>query len=576
MKRLILAAALFALSPLYSAVLADGDVYRGHGLAMHGDLKYPAGFKNFDYVNPDAPKGGDVRLATIGGYDTFNPFIIKGRSAAGVALIYDTLMAQADDEPFSMYCLLCETVEMPKDRSWVTFYLNPNARWHDGKAVTVDDVIWSFNALFEKGAPFYRFYYGNVDKVEKVGDNGVKFSFKPGENRELPLILGQLFVLPKHYWEERDFTKSTLEPPLGSGPYKIGPFEANRSITYERVPDYWAANHPVKVGSNNFDRLRYDYYRDTTVTLEAFKAGNYDFRRESSSKDWATGYDVPALRNGDLVKREIEHDRSSGMQAFVFNTRRTLFQDPKVRRALNFAFDFEWSNRTLFYGQYARTNSFFENSKLASKELPQGDELALLEKYRDKLPEEVFDTAYTNPVSDGSGNIRANLRIANAMLRDAGWQVDKSTRKLTNSKTGQVFSFEIMLVQPTFERVVLPFTRNLKRLGIDVNVRTVDSAQYQKRVDEFDYDMIVGSWGQSQSPGNEQRDFWGTDAADRSGSRNLAGLKDPVIDELVEVLIAAPDRESLVTATRALDRVLLWKFFVIPNWYSPVDRVAYW
>lgn len=576
MKKLILVAAAFLLWTGFSAAQAKEKVFRGHGIAMHGDLKYPAGFKHFDYVNPDAPKGGDIRLATIGGFDSFNPFIVGGRGAAGVAQIYDTLMEASADEPFSMYCLVCETVEVPDDRSWVAFYLNPKARWHDGKPITVDDVVWSFDTLFEKGTPFYRFYYGNVAKVEKVGSNGVKFVFKPGDNRELPLILGQLYIFPKHYWETRDFTKGTLEPPLGSGPYRIKSFEANRNVVYERVKDYWAKDHPVRRGTDNFDTIRYEYYRDSTVALEAFKAGRYDFRMETSSKDWATAYDTPAVRNGQIVKREIPHNRSAGMQSFVYNLRRPLFQDLRVRRALNYAFDFEWSNKTLFYGQYTRTDSFFDNSDLASSGLPQGAELALLEKYRDRLPKEVFDTPYTNPTTDGSGNIRANLRIANDMLAAAGWKVDPKTHKLTHTETGQVFRFEIMLVQPAFERIVLPFKQNLARLGIDVSVRTVDSAQYQQRTDDFDFDMIVGSWGQSESPGNEQREFWGSAAADRPGSRNLAGLKDPVVDELIEVLIAAQDRAALVTATHALDRVLLWKFFVIPNWHIPTDRVAYW
>jgi microcin C transport system substrate-binding protein len=577
LTRLIFAtAAVFLISAVGSAPHAEVKVYRGHGIAMHGDLKYPAGFKHFDYVNPDAPKGGEVRRATIGGFDSFNPFIVGGRPAAGIGQIYDTLMESSADEPFSEYCLLCETVEVPEDRSWVTFYLNPKARWHDGKPVTVDDVIWSFNALFEKGAPFYRFYYGNVSKVEKVGSNGVRFTFKPGENRELALILGQLNVMPKHYWATRDFGKVTLEPPLGSGAYRIKEFEANRAVVYERVRDYWAKDHPLRRGADNFDIARFEYYRDSTVALEAFKAGRYDFRLENAAKDWATAYDAPAVRNGQIVKREFKHNRPAGMQGFVFNMRRPLFQDPRVRRALSFAFDFEWSNKTLFYGQYTRTDSFFDNSDLASSGLPQGAELALIEKYRDKLPKQVFDTVYSNPTTDGSGNIRPNLRTANELLREAGWAVDPKTHKLTHEKSGQVFRFETMLIQPTFERIVLPFKQNLARLGIDVSVRTVDSAQYQKRVDEFDYDVIVASWGQSESPGNEQRDFWGSDAADRPGSRNVAGLKDPVVDDLIEVLIAARDREALVTATRALDRVLLWKFLVIPNWHIPTDRVAYW
>ncbi len=576
MTRLLSVAALFLLAAAVSTGHAAEKVYRGHGLAMHGDLKYPAGFKHFDYVNPNAPKGGEVTMSGIGGFDSFNMFIIKGNPAQGMGRIYDTLMVSSADEPFSMYCLLCETIEVPENRSWVAFYLNPKARWHDGKPVTTDDVIWSFNTLFEKGAPFYRFYYGSVAKVEKVGDNGVKFTFKPGENRELPLILGQLPVLPKHYWEKRDFSATTLEPPLGSGAYRIKSFETNRTVVYERVKDYWAKDHPTQRGMDNFDIIREEYYRDLTVAREAFKAGAFDFWLENSAKEWATAFDIPARQSGAMITKEVPNHNTQGMQGFVFNLRRPLFKDPRVRRALNYAFDFEWSNKTLFYSQYTRTDSFFDNSELSSSGLPQGKELALLEKYRDKLPKEVFTTAYTNPVTDGSGNNRANLRIANKMLQDAGWQVDPKTRKLTNKETGRVFSFEVLLVQAAFERIVLPFKQNLARLGIDVSVRTVDSAQYQKRVQDFDFDVVVGSWAQSESPGNEQRDFWGSEAADRPGSRNLAGLKDPVVDGLVETLIASPDRAGLVTATHALDRVLLWKFLVVPHYHIEQDRVAYW
>jgi microcin C transport system substrate-binding protein len=570
---LVAAAFVFAIS---SGAAADEGVYRGHGLAMHGDLKYPADFKHFDYVNPNAPKGGSVTVSGIGGFDTFNAFIIKGNPAQGIGRIYDALMVNSADEPFSMYCLVCETIEVPKDRSWVVFNLNPKARWHDGKPITVEDVIWSFNTLFEKGRPFFRFYYGSVAKVEKTGPASVKFSFKPGENRELPLILGQLPVLPKHYWEKRDFSATTLEPPLGSGAYRVRDFDTNRTVIYERVKDYWAKDHPTQVGLDNFDVIREDYYRDSVVAREAFKAGAFDFWRENSAKEWATAFNIPALRNGALVKKATPNENTQGMQGFVFNLRKRLFQDPRVRRALNYAFDFEWSNKTLFYGQYTRTDSYFDNSELGSSGLPEGRELALLEKFRDKLPKEVFDTVYTNPKTDGSRNIRANLRIANNLLKEAGWHVDKNTRKLTHQKTGDVFSFEVLLVSPSMERIVLPFKQNLARLGIDVSVRTVDSAQYQSRVQNFEYDVITASWGQSESPGNEQRDFWGTDAADRPGSRNLAGLKDTVVDELVEILIAAPDRESLVIATRALDRVLLWKFLVVPHFHIAKDRIAYW
>lgn len=557
--------------------VSAADLYRGHGIAMHGDLKYPADFKHFDYVNPNAPKGGEVKLSAIGGFDSFNGFIVKGRSGARQGLLYDTLMTSSADEPFSMYGLIAESVEMPTDRSSITFNLNPAARWHDGKPITVEDVIWTFETLVEKGAPFYRFYYGNVAKIEKVAPRSVKFMFKPGKvNRELPLIVGQLPVLPKHYWKDRDFTKTTLEPPLGSGAYRIKSFEVNRYVEYERVTDYWAANHPTRIGQYNFDTIRYDYYRDQTVALEAFKAGSYDFRSENSAKNWATAYDTPAVRDGLIIKKKFEHNRSTGMQGFVFNLRRDVFKDPRVRMALNYAFDFEWSNKTLFYGQYARTNSYFENSELASQGLPAGDELAVLDEYRDRLPPEVFTKTYANPKNDGSGNIRANLRVANKILREAGWRVDKKTRILTHEKTGKQMSFELLLVSPLFERIALPFKKNLKRLGIDLRLRTVDTAQYQERFDKFDFDMIVSTWGQSASPGNEQRDYWGSDAADRPGGRNLSGIKNPAVDDIVEKLIAAPNRESLVTYSRALDRVLLWQHLVVPHWHIPYDRLVYW
>ena len=565
-----IASILFTISP----VSAQTSV--SHGIAMHGDLKYPADFKHFDYVNPDAPKGGEVRLWASGGFDTFNPYVIKGRPAAGTAMLFETLMTSSADEPFSEYGLLAETVEMPADRSWVAFTLREDAKWHDGKPVTVDDVIWSFETLKEKGAPFFRYYYANVETPVKTGERTVKFSFTGGTNRELPLIVGQAPVLPKHYWAGRDFEATTLEPPLGSGPYRIVDFEPNRHIVYERVADYWGAGHPTQKGFWNFDRVRFDYYRDTTVAIEAFKSGAFDYRTENSSKDWATAYDVPAIRDGSMVKKTFDHNRTAGMQGFVMNQRRATFQDPKVRQALSYAFDFEWSNKALFYGQYVRTRSYFDNSELASTGVPDGAVLELLEPYRGQLPDEVFTTAYEPPKTDGSGNIRQNLRTALTLLREAGWQVNPDTKKLTNKETGAEFSFEILLVSPLFERIALPFTGNLKRLGIEASVRTVDSSQYKERLDNFDFDMVVGSWGQSASPGNEQRDFWGTESAGRNGSRNLSGISNPVVDALIDGVIAAPDRTSLVNSVRALDTVLLWQHLVIPHWHIPYDRYVYW
>jgi len=577
MNRLAAAIATFLLgATLATGAALAAEAAKSHGIAMHGDLKYPAGFWNFDYVNPAAPKGGEVRLGAIGSYDSFNGFIIKGQSAISLGLIYDSLMTNSLDEPFSEYCLLCETVEVPEDRSWVAFTLRPQARWHDGQPITVEDIIWTFETLREKGDPFYRYYYASVKKVEKTGDRSVKFTFKPGENRELPLIIGQLPVLPKHYWADKDFEATTLEPPLGSGAYRIGDFEPGRSITYVREPDYWGARLAVNAGSSNFDKVRYDYYRDSTVEIEAFKSGAMDYRDENSSRHWATSYDIPAVRDGRLKKEMIPHKRSAGMQGFVFNLRRELFKDDLVRQALAYGFDFEWSNKTLFYGQYTRTSSFFQNSDLAATGLPQGHEREILAKYSDRLPPEIFSQAYTPPATDGSGNNRQQLHYALTLLQRAGWDIDKDSRKLTHTETGRVMEFEVLLLSPLFERVVLPFKKNLARLGIEVKVRTVDSAQYQERLESFDFDMIIWTWGQSMSPGNEQRNFWGSEAADRRGSRNFSGIKDPVIDELVEMVIAAPTREELVQRTRALDRVLQWNHVVIPHWHIPYDRVLYW
>lgn len=545
-----------------------------HGIAIHGDVKYPPSFKYFDYANPNAPKGGTLRRHTIGTFDTFNNFIIKGNPAAGLGLIYDSLMVSSMDEPASEYGQIAESIETPPDRAWVIFTLRKNARWNDGKPITVGDVIFSLETLRKKGQPFYRFYYANVAKAEQIGPRKVKFTFKGGQNRELPVIMGQLTVLPKHYWKDKDFSKTTLTPPLGSGAYKIKKFEPGRFITYERVKDYWGADVPVNKGANNYDLIRFDYYRDTTVALEAFKAGEYDFRLENSSKAWATAYKSPALKAGWIKKQLIRHYNAAGMQGFAMNLRRPLFKDPRVRQALAYAFDFEWSNKSLFYGQYTRSKSYFDNSDLASTGLPSKAELKILEPLRGQIPNEVFTKPYTVPTTDGSGNIRPSLRAAFKLLKAAGWVFKK--RKLVNGKTGKPFRFEILLVSPLFERVVLPYIRNLKRLGIDARVRTVDSSQYRRRVDSYDFDVIVHGVGQSLSPGNEQREFWGSDAAKRDGSRNVFGIQNPAIDKLIDSLIAAPDRKELVTRVRALDRVLLWGHYFVPHWHINSFRIAYW
>ncbi len=556
------------------AAIAGAEAAGSHGLSLFGELKYGPDFKHFAYVNPNAPKGGTMRFAAIGTYDNLNPYIIKGVAAAGIGQIFDTLMLSSEDEPGSEYGLVAESVELAPDKLSVLYTLRQSARFHDGSPMTPQDVVWTFNTLRDKGQPMYRSYYGDVTEIAREGERGVRFRFKSADNRELPQILGQMPVLSKKYWEERDFTKTTLDPPLGSGPYRIESFDPGRSITYRRVTDYWGAEVPVKKGRNNVDLIRYDYYRDTTIALEALKAGQYDIRLENSSKAWATSYDSPALRQGLLKKEEIQNELPRGMQGFGYNLRRPLFQDARVREALAYAFDFDWSNKNLFYGLYARTRSYFDNSELAATGVPKGDELQILEAFRGKIPDQIFTKEYNPPKYDGSGNIRDGLREAIKLLTEAGWSF--KNEKLVNDKTGQPFEFEILLQQPEFERIVLPLVRNLERMGIVARVRTVDTSQYQKRMDTFDFDMAVVSFGQSLSPGNEQRDYWGSQAAGEEGSRNLLGIKHPVIDELVEALIKAPDRAGLIARTRALDRVLQWGFYVIPNFHTSVFRVAYW
>jgi microcin C transport system substrate-binding protein len=579
MRRLALIAS--SLAVLLVAMLGaaaveadDADVTVGSSIAMHGDVKYKDGFDHFDYVNPDAPKGGEVHEYAIGTFDTLNPFILKGVPAAGIGALFDRLMAASEDEPFSQYGLLAQTIEVPKDRSWAAFTLRPEAHFQDGTSVTAADAVWTFETLKAKGHPFYASYYRSVAKAEVVGERKIKFTFSPGDNRELPLILGELPVLSKAYYDKHPFDQTTLDAPLGSGAYKVASVDPGRAIVYERDKNYWGKDLPVNKGHANFDRIRYDYYRDDNVALEAFKAGSYDLRRESSAKQWATGYGSPALDSGLYKKVEIPNEAPQGMQAYVFNIRHDIFKDPRVRQALGYAFDFEWSNKTLFYGQYARTESYFSNSELASSGLPSPDELKLLEPLKGQIPDQVFTETYHAPKTDGSGNIRPNLAIALKLLEEAGYQVKGG--KMVNAKTGEPLTFEILLDEPAFERVTQPFVQNLLRLGADAHVRTVDTAQYKERLDHFDFDMIVATYPESLSPGNEQRDFWTTESADTPGGSNLIGIKDKAIDQLVDQVIAAPDREGLVARVRALDRVLLWHHYVIPQWHLTYFRAAYW
>ncbi|WP_245986624.1 extracellular solute-binding protein [Azospirillum thermophilum] len=545
-----------------------------HALSLNGTPKYGPDFTHLDYANPDAPKGGEVRMMAFGSFDNLNPFILRGQAAAGSGLVFQTLTSATGDEPVTEYGLVAESITVADDRSWVAFTLRPQARFNDGKPITPEDVIWSFETLREKGHPIYRTYYADVTKAEKTGDRTVRFSFRSTDNAELPVIMGQLPVLPRHVFEARDFGSTTLQPLVGSGPYKVVNVQPGRSITYERVKDWWAKDLPINRGRYNFDRLRFDYYRDLEVAFEAFKAGAYDFRLENSSKNWVTGYDVPAVREGHIVKEELPHQDPQGMQAFVFNIRRPIFQDRKVREAINYLFDYEWTRTNLSYGLYKRTKSYFANTELASTGLPGPAELKILEPYRGRIPEEVFTKPYEPPSTDGSGNIRQNLRTALGLFKEAGWELKNN--KLVDARTSQPMRFEILLVQADMERIVQPFVRNLERAGIEASIRVVDSAQYQNRTDQFDYDMIISRFPQSLSPGNEQRDFWNSKRADLPGSQNAIGIKDPVVDELVEKLIQAHDRETLIATTRALDRVLLWNWYVIPHWHDSVYRVAYW
>ncbi|TDH63460.1 ABC transporter substrate-binding protein [Dankookia rubra] len=550
----------------------DG-ITRTHALSLLGEPALPADFTHWPWVNPKAPKGGELVLAALGSFDSFNPFILRGTPAVGIGRVWDTLLRDSDDEASTEYVHLAQRIDLPADQRWVAFELNPAAKWHDGRPVTAEDVVWTFDTLRTQGRPTYRSYYADVAEAVAEGPRRVVFRFRNNENRELPLILGQLTVLPKHWWEGRDFGKPLQEIPLGSGPYRLERFESGRSLVYRRVEDYWGRDLPTMRGTANAGTIRYEYFRDPTVALEAFKAGQIDFRTENIAKEWATAYDFPAVRKGLVKRDEIRHERPTGMQAFAVNLRRPLFQDARVRRALIEVFDFEWMNANLFYGSYTRTTSYFSNSELASSGLPQGRELEILEQYRGRVPDRLFTEEYRLPVTDGSGNNREGLRRALDLLRQAGWVV--KDRKLVNAR-GEPFAFEILLNGPSFERIALPYMQVLQRLGMEPRVRTIDPAQYEVRTDAFDFDMTVGGVGQSLSPGNEQRDFWTCAEAQKQGSQNLSGICDPVVDALVELLIAAPDRAELIARTRALDRVLLWHDFMIPQWHSRTFRVAYW
>jgi microcin C transport system substrate-binding protein len=542
-----------------------------HALTLGDAPKYGPDFKHLDYVNPDAPKGGTINLGATGTFDSFNQFIIKG-TPAGLPGLYDTLATQVEDDALSEYGLLAESIEVAEDKSWVIFNLRPQARWHDGQPITADDVVFTFNTLIEKGNPQYRYYYADVEKAEKLTDHRVKFQFKIAGNRELPNIVGQLAILPKHWWEGRKFEDVLLEPPLGSGPYKLGKYDMGRSFTMERVPDYWAKDLPTEIGTNNYGQVRYTFYQDPEIQLEAFKAGDIDLRAENSARRWATQYEFPAAKDGRVIKEKIDHNNPVGIQGFIFNIRKPMFQDPKVREALIYAFDFETFNRTLAYSQYTRTRSYFQNSEMEAKGLPSPEELEILNPLKDLIPPEVFTTEYNPPVTDGTGNARDNLAKAAALLDEAGWKVENGRRM----KDGKPFEFEFLDDDPAAERTILPFARNLELIGVKATLRIVDSAQYQGRMENFDYDMTSKVWGVSSSPGNEQREYWGSSAADTQASDNLIGIKNPAIDKLIELIVTAPTRKDLIIRCTAMDRVLQWNYYLVPNFTIAAFRIAYW
>ncbi len=583
--------ALLLLSGLLTPALADdGPVSRSNAIAVLAKPALPPDFPYFPYVDPNAPKGGEVTLASIGTYDSFNPFILRGTATGGmisswvtlpggsgsgssVGHVWESLLTSSADEMDTGYGHLAQTIELPADKMWVAFELRPEAKFSDGTPVTAEDVAWTYRTLLDQGRPSFRIQMADVKDVEVEGPRRVVFHFKSNENRELPLILGELPVLPKHFFAGRDFTKPLTDPPIGSGPYRISGFELGRSVTYERRPDWWAANMPTGKGTNNFDRVRIEYFRDSTVAMEAFKAGQIDLRSENISKSWATAYDFPAVERGLVIKQDFTHHLPTGMQGWAMNTRRPIFANPLVRQAMAEVYDFEWANKNLFYGTYTRTLSYFSNSDLASSGIPQGDELKLLEPYRAELPAALFTQPFKLPVTDGSGNNREELRKALDLLGQAGWSVKE--RKLVDAN-GQPMSFIILLDDPSLERVALPYVQSLQKIGVDVRVRTVDPAQYQHLTDDFDFDMTMMVYPEGDIPGNELRDYFTCAAAKAQGSYNIPGICDPAVDALVEKVITAQDRKTLDTAARALDRVLLWRWYLVPNWDSRTFHIAYW
>ena len=570
MKKILI---IFAVFTLIISLNKHAYSEKVHGIAMHGIPKYASDFENLDYVNPNAPKGGSVKFGSYGSFDNLNRVAFKGSKAAGLGYVNDTLMRRVWDEAFSLYGLIAEKVELPEDRSSITFYLNSNATFHDGSPITRDDVLFSLETFQTKGTPNQKKTYGKVVETELIGNDGIKMIFENNEDKELPLIIaGFLPIIPKKFYENLDVTKTFLDIPLGSGPYQIDSLDPGRQIKYKRVENYWAKDLPVNKGLYNFDTIIYDYYKDSNVLVEAFKVGEYDFRREYNVRRWLSEYDFKAVQNGKVILTEMNNDRPVGMNGLVMNTRRDIFNNRNVRLALSYAYDHEWINKTIYQNAYVRTDSYFDNSPLASSGLPSKNELELLNVWKDEIPAEVFTETFTPPFTDGSGNDRKNLLKAKEILEKEGWNVENG--KLF--KDGQEFKFEFLIVSPSDEKIALAYQSNLKKLGITMDVRTVDSSQYQERLLSYDFDMIKRYWGVSLSPGNEQQFYWGSEVGKKDGSRNYPGIDSPVVDALIEKLINASNRQELTTAIHALDRVLLWGHYVVPLYHSNKDRIAYW
>lgn len=554
---------------------AEQKITRTWSMAEFGEPLYGPDMPHWPYANPDAPKGGSVVLGAFGSFDSLNTYILRGQWPAGIGLISDNLMTGSGDELSSAYGLIAENAEYPEDKSWIVFNLRPEARWHDGQPITADDFKFAFDTIKQYGRPFLQSFYEDVSGIEVLDPHKLKFTFKTRDSMKPLLTVAQSSPLPRHWWNAngRDITKTTLEPLLGSGAYRIKAVDPGRSVTYERVADYWAADLPVNRGLNNFDQIRYDYYLDDTVLFEAFMAGRIDYRQENRAQRWNQSYGVPAVTNGNLIKRVVPDETPRGTQGYIFNLRRPQFQDVRVREAINLLYDFESVQRTLLFGEYKRVKSWFPNSEFGAGGAPDPAELAILEKYKDKVRPEVLTKAYEPPVTDGSGNIRNNLREALRLFRDAGWELKNN--RLVNA-AGDQMRMEILLVSPSLVRVTEPFVQNARRAGIDASIRVVDTSQYQVRVDDFDYDLLSVALNFFPPPGAEQRSYFGSAAADIRGSANIPGIKDPVVDGLIEELIGAKDLETLAATNRALDRVLLWGWYQIPQWYNDESWLAYW